>query len=70
MKHTLRFITVLLLAPLAAFASDTMPAPARLSKNKAKLRVVQTGLRTATENVYSIPLLKLAILGLLFCIQG
>jgi len=70
MKHTLRFITVLLLAPLAAFASQTMPAPARSFKYKAKLRVVQTGLRTATENVYSIPLLKLAILGLLFCIQG
>ena len=28
------------------------------------------GLRSATGNVYSIPLLKLAILGLLFCIQG
>ena len=31
MKHTLRFITVLLLAPLAAFASDTMPAPANVT---------------------------------------
>ena len=31
MKHTLQFITVLLLAPLAAFASDTIPAPANVT---------------------------------------
>ena len=31
MKHTLRFITVLLLAPLAAFASDTNVASTNLT---------------------------------------